>query len=722
MTKHLLLLGLVIGGISTGTTAQNAWDRHVYWERSLSNNRYFDSEAEVFAPSTLALVAGKLPVSTERFVSPPNALKLAWTSARGGFWRVNLRPPAFRNRINRFEGKWLCMQLFAEQPIPASALPLIGIEDHQQVWTERSLAQWLPEGLPGGVWTNLRIPLQDFDLRLADGRVLTPLRASRIFFEQWLDDGQPHLLYLDDLRFLPDGSPPPPPAPPSHLVARGFERHIELAWEPSSDTVMAYRIERSVDNQPFTVLDLQQPVFRRYMDWLAAPGRTARYRLRACDVFDQCSEPTPPVWATTTPMTDEDLLTMVQEASFRYYWEGAHPVAGLALENIPGDPDMVAIGAAGFGLMASIVAMERGFITRAEGRARLLQVLDFLEQADRHHGAFSHFYYGSTGRTWPVFGNADNGGDLVETAFLMQGLLAVRQYFREDRQVYDRITRLWEAVEWDWYRRTPDSPYLYWHWSPDQGWPIVHPLIGWNETMIVYLLAIASPTHGIPAEMWHTGWAGTTQRHIDYRRGWGRTTAGEHYVNGESYYGVELPVGVGPGGPLFFLHYSFLGFDPRGKRDRYTNYFVNNQRIAQISRAYSIDNPLGHKGYSAEAWGLTASDGPWGYRAHEAVPRQDTGTLTPTGALASFPYTPEASLAALQHFYRNLGNRLWGPYGFYDAFNLNEDWFSPIFMGLNQAPIVVMIENHRTGLIWELFMANPEVQSALEKIGFVPDP
>jgi hypothetical protein len=457
------------------------------------------------------------------------------------------------------------------------------------------------------------------------------------------------------------------------------------------------------------------------MDWLGAPDIAASYRIRACDLHDRCSEPSGTARAETRSMTDEELLTMVQEASFRYYWDGAQPDSGLALENIPGDPNLLAMGASGFGVMALIVGVERGFVTQSEGRARVERILDFLEAAERYRGAYAHFYDARTARPWTFFGPADDGGDLVETAFLMQGLLALRQYYREDREIYERATALWEAVEWDWYRRESDSEVLLWHWSPTVGWQLGHALIGWNETMIAYLLAIASPTHSVPADLWHSGWAGTSERHITYRRRWGRTTHGEQYVNGRSYYDIELPVGVGVGGPLFFIHYSFLGFDPRDKRDRYANYFENNRRIAEVSRAYSVSNPLEHAGYGPEAWGLTSSDDPSGYAVHAAIPREDKGTIAPTGALSSFPYTPEASMDALRHFYRELGDRLWGAYGFRDAINVGENWVSPVFLGLNQAPIVVMIENHRSGLLWDLFMANPEIPAALEKIGFVPD-
>ncbi|HEY6209853.1 MAG TPA: glucoamylase family protein, partial [Gemmatimonadales bacterium] len=528
---------------------------------------------------------------------------------------------------------------------------------------------------------------------------------------------------IDDIEIVNGGAgPAEPPQAPRALSARGFERHIELTWEPvRAPELKGYRIERSSDGRRFEPIGEETPWFNRYVDFLGAPGRRATYRVRAVAVGDRESAPSEPAAAATRPMTDDELLTMVQEASFHYYWDGAHPNAGLALENIPGDPDLVAIGASGFGIMALIVGAERGFVSREQATARMRQIVDFLEKADRFHGAWPHFLNGRTGHVIPLFGRYDDGGDLVETAFLVQGLLAARQYFKADRALYDRITALWEGVEWSWYRKTPDGDFLIWHWSPDFAWQLEHPLIGWNETMIAYLLAVASPTHGVPPEMYYSGWASQSERAVLYRRSWGRTTQGDHYANGHSYYGIELPVGVGAGGPLFFTHYSFLGFDPRGKRDRYTDYFENNRRIAEINRAYCIANPGHHRGYGPAAWGLTASDGPWGYVPHEPAPRMDRGTLTPTGALASFPYTPVASMAALKHFYRDLGHRLWGEYGFRDAINLDENWVSPIFMALDQAPTVVMIENYRTGLVWNLFMANPEIDIALDRIGFVRD-
>ena len=420
-------------------------------------------------------------------------------------------------------------------------------------------------------------------------------------------------------------------------------------------------------------------------------------------------------------MSDDDLLTMVQEANFRYYWEGAHPDAGMALENIPGDENMVATGASGFGIMAIMVGVERGFITRQQGLERIIRITNFLEKADRFHGAWPHFLDGRTGKIIPLFGKFDVGGDLVETAFLVQGLLAARGYFSgaepAERDLRLKLTQLWESVEWDWYRPSPDNGYLYWHWAPDYAWHIGHRLIGYNETIIVYLLAIASPTHPVPASLYYSGFAGNSPEALEYRRIWGGSDVGSHYTNDTSFYNIKLRVGVNAGGPLYFTHYSFLGFDPHGFQDRFTNYFENNRNIALINRAYCIDNPNHFAGYGEQSWGLTSSDDPFGYSAHEPISSRDNGTITPTGALASFPYTPKESMVALRYYYRTLGPQLWGVYGFRDAFNLKQGWYARIYLGLDQAPITVMIENYRSGAVWKAFMSNPEIRPALDRIG-----
>lgn len=719
-----------VAWLVTACTAQGdtAYYRHIFFDNSLSPDVYYYSTGKVSAPSKLRLQRGKLPLETKITVSPPNALRLEWTSAVNGGWDAKIDVVRFRNRQIRFEGAYLYLWCYSMEGIAARALPVLRVLDTNSQFSEGLKLGSMTGDMPAGRWTQIQIPLEAF--RTASIHEVMPSLLQSIVLSQGEADGIPHTLILDEIKidsaqaaahqetFLESSSV----APPMNLQATAFERHIDLTWDAAGGPELQhYRIERSTDGGPFMAVGIQVPGITRFADFLGRVGREATYRAVSVDRHYRNSAPSAAVTTRTRAMSDNELLTMLQEACFRYYWEAADPNSGLALENIPGDDRIVATGASGFGVMALIVGTERGFITREQSVRRFERILDFLEKAPRYHGAWSHFMNGRTAQSIPLFDMYDNAGDLVETAFLTQGLLAARQYFTgpddSERRIRDRITRLWEGIEWDWYRKSPESDALYWHWSPDWAWHIHHRLTGFNETMIVYLLAVASPTHGVPADLYYTGWAGRSKAAVNYRRAWGATMAGDQYVNGHTYFGIKLDVGVGSGGPLFFTHYSYMGFDPH-VRDRFTDYFENNRNIARINLQYCIHNPKNYPGYGADAWGITASDDQNGYRAGAPDVNDDDGTLTPTGALASFPYTPAASMAALKHFYRDLGDRLWGIYGPRDAYNPGEDWYSPIYMGLNQAPIAVMIENYRTGLIWKLFMANPEVQLMLRKIGF----
>jgi hypothetical protein len=398
---------------------------------------------------------------------------------------------------------------------------------------------------------------------------------------------------------------------------------------------------------------------------------------------------------------DAALLEAVQRQTFRYFWEFAHPVSGLARERSNGDPDVVTSGGSGFGIMAILVAAERGWIGRDEALERLLTSVRFLEKASSYHGAYPHWLNGATGRTIP-FSRKDDGGDLVETSYLIAGLLCARQYFTgpgREAELRSRINRLWREVEWNWHVRD-GANVLFWHWSPNNGWSMNHEIRGWNECLVTYLLAASSPTYPVPARIYHWGWAN-----------------GRDFTNGRTYYdSFTLPLGPNFGGPLFFAQYSFLGLDPRGLSDTYANYWDQNVAHTLINRAYCVANPKGHRGYGPSCWGLTASDNFQGYSAHS--PTNDLGVITPTAALSSFPYTPDESLAALNHFYRVLGDRLWGEYGFKDAFSEDRDWFASSYLAIDQGPIIVMIENHLSGLMWDLFMSCPEIKSGLAALGF----
>lgn len=399
---------------------------------------------------------------------------------------------------------------------------------------------------------------------------------------------------------------------------------------------------------------------------------------------------------------DSELLTKVQQQTFKYFWDFAHPTSGLARERSNGDNNLVTSGGSGFGIMALIVGIERGFITRTEGGMRLQKIVSFLkDKAQVFHGAYPHWLHGETGAVIPFSAN-DNGADLVETSFLIQGLLTARQYFSTETNLVNDINSICNRVEWNWF--TQSQNVLYWHWSPDKAWTMNLKIQGWNECLITYVLAAASQNYSVSKAVYDAGWA---------RNG--------SQKNGKTFYNYVLPLGSDFGGPLFFEHYSFLGLQPATLSDTYANYADQTKNHTLINYNYCKNNPNQWYGYSDSVWGLTASDIRNGYTA--SSPTNDRGFIAPTGALASFPYAPNEAMAALKFYYYVLGDKLFGTYGFKDAFTLdvlknNGPWFAESYLAIDQGPIVVMIENYRTGLLWNLFMSAPEVRAGLTKLGF----
>jgi hypothetical protein len=410
--------------------------------------------------------------------------------------------------------------------------------------------------------------------------------------------------------------------------------------------------------------------------------------------------------ATDRPrnLSDSALLDLVQQQTFRYFWEFAHPVSGLARERSNESFDyggeVVTTGGTGFGIMSVIVAADRKWIGRDTAAKFLLKMVRFLSKAHAYHGVFPHWLNGETGKTIP-FSRKDDGADLVESSFLFQGLLTARQYFNANNPVEgelrNRINWLWNDIEWNWF--TNNQEVLYWHWSPNNGWAMNFPVRGFNECLIMYVLAASGDRYPVSPAVYHNGWAQSN-----------------FFKNGKQFYDIELPLGFDFGGPLFFSHYSFLGLDPRGLKDRYADYWKQNRNHTLINREHCVRNPNQFKGYGPQSWGLTASDTYNGYDAHS--PTNDKGTITPTAALSAFPYTPDYSMQALRHFYEQLGDKIWSEYGFVDAFNESQNWYASSHLAIDQGPIIVMIENHRSGLLWNLFMSCPEIQRGLKKLGF----
>lgn len=416
--------------------------------------------------------------------------------------------------------------------------------------------------------------------------------------------------------------------------------------------------------------------------------------------------------ASADSISNDSLLNLVQYQTFQYFYENGEPVSGMGRERThmdgeypQNDQNVITTGGSGFGIMALIVGIERGFITREQGVKRFQRIVNFLDTVDRFHGAWSHWIHGDLGKV-KAFGKKDNGGDLVETSFLVQGLITAREYFRkgneEEKALADKIDELWREVEWNWYTKGEDV--LYWHWSPEYKWEMNFPIGGYNECLITYILAASSPTYPIDPEVYHKGWA-----------------RNDSIMNDTTFYGYETVLDYyehsnEPVGPLFWAQYSFLGLDPRNLKDKYADYWKLTQNHALINYDHCVQNPHNYEGYGQNCWGLTASYSPdEGYANH--MPTHDIGVISPTAALSSFPYTPEESMAFLRFLYTE-ADTLIGKYGPYDAFSFEKDWYTPRYLALDQGTIPVMIENHRTGLLWELFMSAPEVQNGLKRLGF----
>ncbi|HTV43071.1 MAG TPA: glucoamylase family protein [Candidatus Sulfotelmatobacter sp.] len=490
-----------------------------------------------------------------------------------------------------------------------------------------------------------------------------------------------------------------PIAVPQGLKATAGQLSVSLQWEPSPGS-MGYEIERATTSfGPFKPLRNNLPQVTLYRDFLGEAA-TNYYRVRSMQT-NSMGRPLPSDWSQpvagrSEALNGEKLLTDVQRASFDYFYLYAHPVSGLARASARRDPDICAIGASGMGLFNLGVGIERGFITREQGAEQVLKELKFLsEKADRFHGAFPHFINGRTGEVIP-FSKYDDGADIVETAFLMEGVLFTREYFSrtnsEETEIRALADILWRDVEWDWFvTQSSPIPAMIWHWSPRYGFKKNLYILGFNECQIVYVLALASPTHPIQPKCYWNGWESG------------------NYAAASTQFGIHVELGgcgdIGP--PLFFAHFSYLGLDPHEIMFRGRSYFDHFRNFCLVQNLYAESRSTKYKGYGA-LWGITASAGPDGYRAF-APGLRDNGTLAPTASLSSMPYVPTESQSCLLAMYQECGPRLWGPFGFYDAFNFSRDWVSKTYLCIDEGPITPMIENYRTGLCWKTFMKAPEI-------------
>lgn len=631
----------------------------------------------------------KVPCSTTAYKGS-TSLKFNYKSSANGNWMVRIHRKDWSTAdISGLDS--ISFFIYSENELPKTALPLIGVMTDNGSSDFDTLANYNPN-VPASTWTQIKYPLAGLK-----GSFNLSLTKAIVFSQSEKNDSSRTVLIDEVLAFKNFGEVPPV----TGFSASGYDSHAELNWvAPMAN--LTYRIYASFDGGQHFELRTETTE-TNFLDFVPEKGKNTHVIYRVVSVVqNKESEPVEKT-AAIRDFSDAELMNMVQEYSFRYFWEGAHAATGMALERSNGSSNTAASGATGFGLMAMIVAHEREFRPKDEIKNRILLILNFLETCERHHGAWSHWYNADTKKTQP-FGTNDDGGDMVETSFVAQALIALKNYFSgndtKSVEIREKADQLWKEIDWNWYRQNNQNV-IYWHWSPNVAFAKNTKVSGWNEALITYIMAASSPTHGIPK--------------VVYTQGWARN--GNMVKPNRSYYDYPITLANNWGGPLFWIHYSHLGINPHGLKDQYADYWQEHVNTAKIHYEYAKDNPLSYKNYSEKCWGLTASDDPDGYTAHKPMDN-DNGTISPTAALASMPYTPAESMKALKYFYRERGSELFGKYGPYDAFNDSRSWVKNAYLGIDQGPIVVMIENFRTGLLWKNVMVDADVQAGLNKLGF----
>ncbi len=698
----ITLISICLNGMSQEVfffkegTDQTFYDQGIVDLNSLGNSVF-----EHTAPPCCPGYNDKMPCTSNAY-SGTSALKFSYTSNAGGNWIASI-----------FKSDWgavgitaytdLTFYIYSESGMPQSALPAIGLKAFRNDNGAEDNSATYPlgdynEAIPAGQWTLVKIPLATI-LNDVTNNHLNFSQTKAVVFKQSEANGVQRTFYMDDVAVSVAVTQVDPV---QNLNAQGYDSHVELTWTKPGEG-LTYRIEASFDGGAnYELRGTTTSDF--YMDFVRDKGTNLAVRYRITSVFGSTVSDPVEGQASTRDFTDEELLEMVQQYTWRYFWDEAHPTYGLIRERTNDEnPNRITSGGTGMGLMALIVGHERNFAPQHEIKNRILKILNFLDICPTYHGAFSHWYNGATGQTIP-FSAKDDGGDIVETSFAAAGLIALKNYFIGDdaqsvqiRQLADKI---WKEIEWSWYRRNNQNV-LYWHWSPNYGWDMNFAIGGFNETMVTYIMAASSPTHGVPAEVYHQGWA--------------RSGA---IKNPRQFYGYNLDLAPDYGGPMFWIHYTHLGLNPHQMKDQYANYWTESVNVAKIHHAYAVQNPKGHTNYSDKNWGITASDDPdVGYQEHRPQ-HNDNGTIAPTAALGSFPYTPQESMKALKYFYRERGADLFGPMGFYDAFNDNQSWVKQSYLAIDQGPILIMMENHRTGLIWNTVMKDADVKAGLKKLGY----
>ena len=710
--RTLILRGCIIATLflAENGRAQTRPDIVVFEEDDLIGVGYYDSSVPVITPpSQLTTVVspygGKLPILTNQAFTGTQSGLLQWTSAPGGNWMVFIACPGFQaHDITGYSNVVLFVN--GPQSIPATNLPQVGLESTTSQRTAAvNLGAFLSHGLDGdtNTWQKAVVPLAAFQ---PYGQ-FSLAQFKDVFFSQGAADNVTRTMWLDNMRITDEYIP----SAPGSLVARAGDRNVILHWSPNPEADVAdYNVYRSsFTNGPFGLLNPQPDLLSRFTDFGVTNGQPYFYLVRAFN--GAWVESSNSIVVSALPhsfASDTEFLDYLQQVTFDYFWYEANPTNGLVRDR--SEPlSAISVAAVGFELTGIGIAIDHGWISRDQGRQRVLTALRTFWNGPQ--GTNTTGMIGYKGWFYHMLGlntaTRDGQSELssIDSALLLAGVLYVRQYFNanqsDEAEIRSLASAIFNRVDWQWMANGGNS--LTMGWLPESGF-LSWRWIGYDEGMVLYIMGLGAATNPLPAVQW-SSWTSGYVWHTNY---------------GYAY--VEFP-------PLFGHQYSHCWVDFRHIGDAYMNsrsssYFENSRRATLAQQAYCVANPGGFAGYGSSVWGLTACDGPGygsyaGYTARGAPPAQnDDGTIAPTAVGGSLPFAPEICLPTLRHFYDRFLTNVWCDYGFRDAFNLTANWWDPDVIGIDQGPILLMAENYRSQAVWQRFAQIPEIQRGLQAAGF----